>query len=95
MIGFPDAELFPELFEKKKKIMLNYLKNIHFNQISRSSLDPENSRCRQQPYNFFSFLQISGHLQTTQENKNRSIRRRRISCNWGKKIFHYLKGKDF
>ena len=78
---------YAELFEKKNK---------HFNQISRSSLDPKNSCCsHQQSCNFFSFLQISGHLQTTQENKNRSIRRKRISCNWGKKFFDDLKGKDF
>ena len=66
-IGFPDAELF----------MLNLLRKKIINKIkySRSLSDP----------NFlgatiscdiisFRFLLISGHLRTTQENQNRSIK---------------------
>ena len=78
------AEIYAELFQKKI-IKITYC---------RSSLDPENSPCgHQQPYNFFWFLSISGHLQTTQEKQNQSIWRRRISCNRRKKFSIMSKGK--
>ena len=52
--------------------MSNLLKNkIDKNKYSRSLLDTENCCCgNHQPYNFFRFFPISGHLQTTEENQN-------------------------
>ena len=42
------------------------------------------------------FLPISGHFRATQKNQNRSIRSRKISCNWGKKFYSVIsKGKIF
>ena len=43
----------------------------------------------------FRFFSISGRLWTTQENQNRSIRSRRVSCNWGKIFWIFSKGKIF
>ena len=80
LIGFPDAELHAKSFEKK----------IRF---SRSSPDPENSRCgHQQPYNFFS---VFADFRTAQENQNCFVQCRRISCNWGKKFLIISKEKIF
>ena len=72
----------------------NSLKEIKY---SRNSLDLENCWYgHQQPYIIsFRFLQISGHFRITQENQNQLIQRRKISCNWAKKIFlDYLNRKD-
>ena len=62
-IGFPDTEIYAELFEKVIKI-----------KYSISSLNSGNSPCgHQQPYDFFSVFVDSAHLRTTPENQNRSI----------------------
>ena len=76
--------LFWMLWKKKK---INYF---------GTSPRPENFWCgHEQPYDFFSVFAISRHLLTTQENQSWSIRRGRISCNWGKKLLIISKAKIF
>ena len=60
---------------------------------SRSSPGHKISRCDQQPYNFFSVFADFRTLLGNSEKPNRSIRRRKISCNWGK-IFYWLSQKE-
>ena len=69
--------------------MLDLLRKKFINKIkySRSSPDPDFLGVTMISHeNYFQFLPISRHLWTTQENHNRSIRSRRISCNWRKKF---------
>ena len=84
-IGFPDAELYAELFGKTF-IKIKY---------SRCSLDPENSCCgHQQSYNFFSVF--CRFRDTCRRLRKTKIGRwsRRINYNWGKNLF-ISKGNSF
>ena len=75
-IGFSDSELYAESFEEKK--FINKIK------YSRSSQDLDFFGVSISSHVvYFRFLSTSRHFGTTQENQNRSIRSRRISCNWG------------
>ena len=54
-----------------QNFLLNHFKEkpSRENEFSRSSPEPENSRCgHQQPFNFLKFLPISRHFRTPQEN---------------------------
>ena len=43
----------------------------------------------------FRFLSISGHIGTSQENQNQSIRSRKISCNWVNVFFQLSRKENF
>ena len=87
-IGFTDAELYTECFQKKKS-----LKEIKYSRI-RQTLKIIDAAISS-PIISFWFLSIFGHFQITQENQNHLIQSRKISCNWGKLFFlDYLKRKD-
>ena len=86
-IGFPHAELNAESFEKKSLRKSNVLET---HQTLKILVVGSSSHII-----YFRFLSISGHLRTTQDNQNLYIRRRRISCNWGKNLSIISKGKIF
>ena len=74
-----------QLNSQSKNFMLNLLRKKFINKIkySRSSPDPDFLGVTISIHViYFWFLPFSRHLQTTQENQNWSIRRRRISGNW-------------
>ena len=73
-IGFPEAELYAESFEKKFIKKSNILEVRQILKIFDVVISNHVISSR--------FLPISRHFRTTQKNQNRSIQSRKIGCNW-------------
>ena len=83
-IGFPNAELYAESFEKnlyKKSNIPEVRQNLKILGVTISSHIIS-----------FRFLSISGQFQATQKNQNWS---RKTSCNWGKNFIRLFQKERF